>query len=101
VNWQNKARQIGAALDKDEDGQVKGEEWDELWSWAAVSANEVIKEVYVDDDDEDEDDGDDEDDEEAKESEMKVDNVPPLPLTSLMQFASIGVMQPAPSRPGG
>jgi hypothetical protein len=106
VNWQNNARHICASLDKDRESDVKGEEWEELWSWAAVSANEVIKEVYMEEDEEEdeaeeEDDDDEVEEEESKEGGMKVESIPPLPLTSLMQFASVGVVSSAPSRLGG
>jgi hypothetical protein len=95
---------------------MAGDDWDELWNWAGPAANGIVREVYIggegsdgsdgsegedgsgEDDDEDDDD-DDEDDEDEKVAPVKqappvleqpsASKVVPLPLQSIMRYASL------------
>jgi len=94
--WQDRARGVGIEL---EDGIAEGDgqEWEALWDWAAPACNVVAKEVFPREEDEEEQD-EDSDDEDQKMGEDKKEVIvsgPPMPLSNILKFASMGVMPPS------
>jgi mediator of RNA polymerase II transcription subunit 8 len=117
VSWLENGRSRGAALSApaetaggagDSAAGMSGDNWDELWNWAGPAANDIVREVYIgggsdegseEGSDEGSEAGSDEVDveeeaEEAKDDSPAVDQppapvVPPLPLQSIMSYATL------------
>jgi mediator of RNA polymerase II transcription subunit 8, fungi type len=102
VTWLETGRSRGAALAtpadsmtsegaKDSAARMAGGDWDELWNWAGPAANEIVRDVYNDEDSEEEDDDDDEDDEDEQHTleEQHAGDAVSLPLESIMRYTSL------------
>jgi len=103
VTWLETGRSSGAALAapadsrtsegaKDSAAEMTGGDWDELWNWAGPAANQIVRDVYNDEDseedDEDDEDMDDEDEQHTLEEQHASDAVS-LPLESIMRYTSL------------
>jgi hypothetical protein len=55
VTWANNAKDMASKLSKNQ-SDMGGQEWDELWDWAAPESNDIIRGIFpelaAEDDDE-------------------------------------------------
>jgi hypothetical protein len=84
VTWVNEGRSAGGALETEEDGV----DYEKLWDWAAPTANEIIRDVFVrsEQDEEDDEDEDDEDEMDTSEDKTKTIEGTPLELKDLLRL---------------
>jgi mediator of RNA polymerase II transcription subunit 8 len=118
VTWLENGRSRGAALSapaeaaggaEDSAAGMSGDNWDELWNWAGPAANGIVREVYIgggsdEGSEEGSEDGSEAGSEEVEEVEDEAEEtedglpavdqppdpvVPPLPLLSIMSYATL------------